>query len=202
MLDAYISLIVFSFLLLGTPGPAPLAIAATGAVFGISEGFHFLAGLVTGFALVLIIQGIAMYFVVGQNPALMQILQLFGFIYILYIAIKIARAPIVNDDTEASSPPNFIDGVVLNLSNPKAYAAMVAINSQMLLPYVESSWAYLMTALTCFVVVIFIDLTWLLLGKLLRPLIQNPKTGRAVRIVFAVSMVIAVVWVMAKNYFF
>lgn len=202
LLDAYISLIIFSFLLLGTPGPAPLAIAATAAVFGISKGLNFLAGLITGFALVLLIQGIALYLLVGQNPVLMQALQVFGFVYILYIAFKIARAPIVTNGTETTSPPNFLDGVILIISNPKAYAAMVAINSQMLLPYEQSSQAYFMTALTCFFVVILVDLVWLLLGKLLRPLLQTPKTGRTVRMIFAVSMVAAVIWVMSKNYYF
>jgi len=200
LLDAYLSLIIFSFLLLGSPGPAPLAIAATSAIFGIKKGFNFLAGLIAGFALVLLIQGIAMNLLVGQNPMITKGLQLFGFVYILYIAVKIAKAPIVNDDTGSTSPPNFIDGVILNISNPKAYAALVAINSQMLLPYEQSNKAYFLTAVTCFAVVVIIDLAWLFLGKLLRPLMQNPKTGRTVRMIFAVSMVVAVFWVMAKSY--
>lgn len=199
MFDAYISLLIFSFLLLGTPGPAPLAIAATGAVFGIKKGFNFLAGLLAGFALVLCIQGIALYLVVDKDSATMQALQVFGFIYMLYIAYKIATAPAIKDDAQASSPPNFFDGLILNLTNPKAYAALVTINSQVLLPYADSAMAYFITALICFMVVVIIDLAWLFLGKLLRPMMQNPSIGRIIRMIFAASMVAAVVWVMVKH---
>ncbi len=195
MFDAYLSLIIFSFLLLGSPGPAPLAIAATGAVFGVRKGFNFFIGLVMGFALVLLIQGFAMLLVVGENQLLMQALQMFGFLYTLFIAFKIAYSPINSDDSVAISPPSVVDGVALNLTNPKAYAAMTAINSQLLLPYGDPEWAYLITGLVCFVVVFLIDLVWLLLGKLIRPVMHNPKTGRKVRWVFAVSMVVAVLWV-------
>jgi len=169
-------------------------------VFGVRKGFNFLTGILTGFALVLLIQGFAMLLLVGQNQLLMQVLQVFGFLYILYVAYKIAHTPVLNDDSVASSSPSFIDGVVLNLSNPKAYAAVIAINSQALLPYSNYVWAYLMTGLVCFAVVVLIDSVWLLLGKLIRPLMQNPKTDSKVRMVFAVSMVLAVLWVMADNY--
>jgi threonine/homoserine/homoserine lactone efflux protein len=200
LLEAYFSLTVFCLLLLGSPGPAPLAIAATGAVFGIRKGLRFLFGLLTGFVLVLLIQGGTMFLLVGKNLYLMQALQLFGFLYILYIAYKIAHAPIVNDDSAATSAPSFVDGVVLNLSNPKVYAALTALNSQLLLPYNHPAWAYFMTGLVCFIVVTVVDLLWLLLGKLIRPLMQNPKTGRKVRMVFAVLMVVAVLWVMINNF--
>ena len=199
MLEAYFSLIIFSSLLLGSPGPAPLAIAATSAVFGIRKGFNFLFGLVVGFGFVLAIQGLALFFLVGHNQKIMTTLQLFGFLYILYIAYKIAYAPITNNQSTSQSPPSFIDGLVLNISNPKAYAAMVAINSQALLPYSDLIWAYLMTSFVCFIVVCVIDLLWLFLGQLLRPLMQHPETGRKVRVVFALSMVLVVLWAMVSN---
>jgi len=199
LFEAYFSLVVFSFLLLGSPGPAPLAIAATSAVFGIRKGFNFLFGLVTGFGLVLLIQGAAVFWVVGENQHIMWVLQLFGFLYILYIAYKIACSPIIDEKSVVTSPPGFIDGMVLNISNPKAYAAMTAINSQALLPYDDQKWAYTITGLVCFVVVVLIDLAWLLLGQFIRPLMQHPSSGRKVRVLFATSMVVVVIWIMINN---
>lgn len=200
MFDAYISLIIFSLLLLGSPGPAPLAIAATGAIFGVRKGFIFLLGLLLGFLIVLVLQGLVLLLLVGQNQWLMQCLQVLGFLYVLYIAYKIATAPIQQDDEKMGSPPNLLDGVILNVTNPKAYAAMTIVYSQMLLPYSSSELAYITTALVCFGVVIFVDLLWLFLGKLIRPFIQDVNTGRMVRWVFAVLMVIAVFLAMYKNW--
>lgn len=42
MLESIVSLIAATGLLLGSPGPAPLALAATGATFGIRRGAPFL----------------------------------------------------------------------------------------------------------------------------------------------------------------
>ncbi len=186
--------------MLGSPGPAPLAVAATGAVFGVRKGFTFLLGLVLGFALVLVIQGLALFFLVGENALLMDALQVFGFLYVLFIAYKIANAPIHQADNVLSAPPSLLDGLILNATNPKAYAAMTIIYSQMLLPYSRLELAYVMTALVCFLVVVLIDFLWLFLGKLIRPMLQDPKVGRLVRWVFAVLMVVAVFVAMYKNF--
>ncbi len=199
MFEAYISLILFSLLLLGTPGPAPLAIAATGAVFGINKGFKFLFGLVVGFAGVVLIQGFAMLMLVKQNHSIILGLQLFGFLYILYIAYKIAFVPVASDQPSGSSPPSCLDGLLLNLTNPKAYAAMTVIYSQFLLPHNQPKWAYFFTGLVCLVMVFLIDLIWLFMGQLLRPLMQNPKTNQSIRLVFAVLMVGAVIWMIVQS---
>ncbi len=201
LLEAYFSLIVFSFLLLGSPGPAPLAIAATSAVFGIRKGFNFLFCLVIGFGMVLLIQGFAMFWLVGQNQHLMWVFQLFGFVYILFIAYKIANAPISQSEGQSLSPPSFLDGLILNLTNPKAYAAMTLIYSQMLLPKEPQSLAYLMTGAISFLVVVAIDFLWLFLGQVIRPFIQDPIVGRRVRFLFALMMVLVVLFILKNNFY-
>ncbi len=42
MVESIVALITASALLLGSPGPAPLALAATGATYGIKGGIPFL----------------------------------------------------------------------------------------------------------------------------------------------------------------
>ncbi len=51
MLEALFSLVSVSFLLLGSPGPAPIALAAlaaSGATFGVRESVPFLTGILAG----------------------------------------------------------------------------------------------------------------------------------------------------------
>lgn len=194
--EAYFSLVVVAFLLLGSPGPGPLAIAATGAVFGVRQGVRFLLGLVLGFAVVLCLQGLGLATLLSNYPEWARGLQLFGLLYIMYMAYKIATAPIADESDQPTSPPGLLDGVVLNASNPKAHAAVLAIHSQFLLPHESTSWAYFMTGLVCFVVVLVVDL---LLGKVIRPVMHQPSTGRLVRWLFALLMLAAVVWVVLKN---
>ncbi len=200
VLEAYFSLVLFSFLLLGSPGPAPLAIAATGAVFGIRKGLDFLLGILLGFFFVLFVQGLALVYLLGKNLVLMQVLQVFGFLYVLYIAYKISTVPTTQIEESPFSPPSFFDGFILNLTNPKAYAAMAIIYSQMLIPYESQNLAYILTGLISFLVVVAVDLMWLFLGKLIQPYIQDPIIGRKVRLLFALMMVGMVMLAMVKNF--
>ena len=60
--------------------------------------------------------------------------QVFGALYICYLEWKIATAPVL--DIQSARPgdsPGFRDGFILNLINPKAYAAFLSFFSQFLL---------------------------------------------------------------------
>lgn len=195
MLEPFIVLITATALLLGSPGPAPLALAATGATFGVRKGMPFLAGILLGlsFAIIGAIAGLAALF--SQFPNFRFICQLAGGAYILYIAYKIASAqPIAAQGSQIA--PSFRDGFILNLLNPKAYAAFLAIFSQFILPFTDSHISYIVTGLTCLAVAAVVDTLWLMFGGLLRPVFSKPKQARVIRIIFALLMVIAVIYVL------
>ena len=193
MLDSFIVLITATALLLGSPGPAPLALAATGATFGVKKGIPFLTGILFGLSVAIIgaTAGLAALFT--QFPNFRLVCQLIGGAYISYVAYKIASAPIVTSQ-RAQAAPSFKDGFILNLLNPKAYAAFLAIFSQFLLPFSDTYVGYIITGLTCLAVATVVDTLWLIFGGLLRPVFSKPKQARVIRIVFAALMVIAVIY--------
>ncbi|NMP30036.1 LysE family translocator [Thalassotalea sp. M1531] len=193
MVESFIVLISATALLLGSPGPAPLALAATGATFGIKKGIPFLAGILVGLSVAIVgaTAGLAALF--SQFPSFRVICQVIGGAYILYIAFKIASAPVI-DSHKTNIAPNFKDGFILNLLNPKAYAAFLAIFSQFLLSFSDSTIGYIVTGFTCLMVAALVDTLWLMFGGLLRPIFSNPKQARIIRVVFAILMVIAVVY--------
>jgi threonine/homoserine/homoserine lactone efflux protein len=194
MTESLISLISVVALLLGSPGPAPLALAAVGASFGINKGIPFLLGILSGLTIAMIgaILGLSVLFSV--HPSAKTIIQIIGGIYILYIAIKIATAPVVTDDVVQSNAPTYIDGFILNLLNPKAYAAFFAIFSQFILPLENQVLAMSLTASICLIVAAIVDGIWLLLGGAIKPAFKHPVQARVLRVFFAVLMVLAVAW--------
>lgn len=193
MQESFIVLITTTALLLGSPGPAPLALAATGATYGVKKGIPFLTGILFGLSVAIIgaIAGLAALF--SQFPNFRVICQIAGGAYILFIAYKIASAPIISTQGTQEAP-SFKDGFILNLLNPKAYAAFLAIFSQFLLPFTEIYIGYITTGLTCLVVAAIVDTLWLMFGGLLRPIFTKPKQARVIRIVFATLMVLAVIY--------
>jgi len=194
MIEAIATLITTTFLLLGSPGPAPLALAATGASHGFRKGVPFLAGILAGLAVAIIgaIAGLATLF--ASFPGLRLTVQILGSAYICYIAFKIATAPIIDSDAGPKpGAPSFADGFILNLLNPKAYAAFFAIFSGFLLPLTEITLSFLATGIICFLVAVIVDILWLYFGDLVRPLFRKRREARILRTTFAVLMVVAVI---------
>ncbi|MBU2178599.1 MAG: LysE family translocator [Gammaproteobacteria bacterium] len=193
MFEAFLSLITATTLLLGSPGPAPLALAATGATYGIKKGTPFLLGILLGLSCAIIGATAGLSALFTSFPEVKQVCQFIGAAYICYIAYKIATAPIVVNHA-ASEAPRFKDGFILNLLNPKAYAAFLAIFSQFLLPFTESMMGYLVTGLTCLAVASIVDLLWLCAGGILKPIFSHPTQARIIRRVFAVLMLGSVIY--------
>ena len=194
MAEELITLISIVALLLGSPGPAPLALAAVGASFGVKKGTPFLLGILSGLTVALIGAAFGLYALFVLHPAAKIIVQIAGGLYILYVAIKIATAPVAITGEAQSKIPSFADGFILNLLNPKAYAAFFAIFSQFLLPIENRALAFFVTGAVCMLVAIVVDGIWLVLGGVIRPVFSNPVQARLLRIAFAVLMVVAVAW--------
>lgn len=196
MFNELISLVAVTALLLGSPGPAPLALAATGASIGIKQGLPFLSGILFGLLAASIGAGAALTLTLEINPIAKQIVQVLGMAYIIYVAYKIASGPTLNQgDKAVRSGPSFIDGFFLNLLNPKAYAAFFALFSQFALAAPTPLLSLIYTGVISFLVAVLVDSLWLVLGGVIRPLFQQPRSARLLRLSFGVLMVSAVLCV-------
>lgn len=182
-------------MLLGSPGPATLSLAAVGATAGVEKGLPYLAGILVGLACAMTgaIVGVAAIFV--QWPQARTIVQILGALYLTYIAYRIAFAPITSGENEGeSSAPGFKDGVVLNILNPKLYAGFFVLFSQFLLPLQNTAAQYLTTAAVMFVIGIVVDSIWLGIGSTIQALFAHPRYARSVRVLFGLSIIVATIW--------
>ena len=201
MTEALLSLVLATSVLLGSPGPVPLALAATGAVFGVRRSIPFLIGILGGLIVVITLSATGIATLFELYPASRFAVQTLGAGYILYVAYKIATAPLMSaNDTGAGKAPALKDGFILNLLNPKAYAAFLALFSQAVLPIADPHVAIGVTALVAFLVAIVIDAVWLTIGGVLRPVFESPYLARPTRVVFAVLMLMAVAFMLISAY--
>lgn len=195
MTEAILALTIASAMLLGSPGPATLSLAAVGATFGVSKGLSYLAGILLGLACAMAgaVFGVAAVFV--QWPQAKWIVQICGAAYLLYIAFRIAAAPVLVDaSTERHRMPRFRDGFILNLLNPKAYAAFFVLFSQFIVPLDDAANGYVATALIVSAVGIVVDSIWLAIGSAIRAVFSHPRYARPTRVLFGLSIVAATLW--------
>nr|WP_279546101.1 LysE family transporter [Pseudoteredinibacter isoporae] len=184
---------------MGSPGPAPMALAAIGAGFPLRQGVAFLAGILCGLLWVMSFAALLLNGLLSIHDNLMLLMQIVASLYILWLAWSIAAAPINSAASSSTIAPGFWQGFVFNLINPKAYAAFVALFSSFLLPHEDSLSALLLTAICCFSVAVFVDGAWLLAGRLLRGIFSKPGQGRYLRILFALLMVLALLVAAVKT---
>ena len=177
-----------------SPGPATLSMAATGARFGFQAGTPFLFGCATGLILVCIMAGLGITSIVFWIPGLAQILAVVGMIYIFYLAWRIATARFHNDpDRDNTNVPRYWHGMVLSLTNPKAYAVTVSLFGSF--PSVLASQLMDLTVKLLILAVITVsgNLLWTWFGELFYRNIKSPKVMTWVSRSFALMLIASMV---------
>lgn len=179
--------------LLGSPGPAIAALVAVGKVHGGRKGLRFYGGLQIGLAAAAAVSAAGLVSLVTAVPVLRIGMSVVAGAYLLYIAWKIATAP-VGAPTETVEPPKggfVLAGATLGMTNPKAYVAFAALMAPVTL---VSGDAFLDSALKWSVVVavmIIVDLLWLAGGVWLGRATLPPMAERILNFVLAASIVAA-----------
>ncbi|MBO9508490.1 LysE family translocator [Thalassospira sp. A3_1] len=194
--------------LMGSPGPATISLAASGSAFGIRPSLGYLGGIIIGTTAVLLLVATGIATALLAHPIAGQILTAIAAIYILYLAWKIATAPIrpahatanrsahQPETTPAPSPktkaPDFRGGVMLAIANPKAFAAIGAVYAaHAIAPH--SLWldnALKIAALA--LVIVLVNSLWLVFGAGFARLLSDPRFGRIINILFAALLIASV----------
>ena len=187
------ALVLATLFLLGSPGPAPLSLAAAGATSGVRASLRFLAGILAGITVCIVAAAYGIAAILEIHPTAALVVQTIGAVYLLWIAYRIATAPVLGgtDTNRGKSVLGFRDGFLINLFNPKAYAAFLALFSHFLLPMDSITSSYITTGLVCFILVVIIDVAWLYAGTGMRTLFADPRYFRALRMAFAAAIVVA-----------
>ena len=82
-----IALIIFSVAQIGTPGPANMALLATGAGYGLRRALPFVAGVVVGKQLIIWPLGFGLMQLAASWPAVFLAMKYLSAAYIIYLAL-------------------------------------------------------------------------------------------------------------------
>jgi len=197
-LTTLLSLIVFSASLLGSPGPATISLAASGVSVGYKKTFPYLCGLTTGFGINLITAIVGIGYIFANYPTIANIFKVISFAYILYIAYKIMRSATIVVEKKGKRL-SYLDGVLLNLTNPKAYIAAIAVISQ----FTTSDDYYrlaLIVVIVNLVVAFSLQFLWSYAGSILSKFFTSPQSNRNINVTFAILLVASVSYVLLMDF--
>ncbi|WP_397458599.1 LysE family translocator [Pseudomonas asplenii] len=190
--QAILTFTVAAIALLASPGPATLALAASGAVHGVRRSLLFFTGIILGLIVAITLVDAGLYIALHGIPWLSTVLMGACSLYILYLAYGIATAEPLND-RPAVSTPGLAAGFMLSLTNIKAYAAFTALLGSFTLG-LPLPWEAVAKASICLLVCTVFDVLWLFAGSQLRSLFNHPIWSRALNGGFAILMVLTVAW--------
>ena len=179
--------------LLSSPGPATLSLAAAGAAFDARDARIYLFGIMTGAALVIFGVAAGLLTAILSVPYAAPVLATISFAYLAYLAFRIATAPPANGLGNITAAPGFMTGLIFNLSNPKAYAAFAALFASFDLYPQTPFLSMVAEILICSGIVVVADIAWLLVGSALRRHLHDPKKSRILNVSFAVLLIVSVV---------
>jgi len=181
-----------AFPLMGSPGPATISLAGVGTGYGFRKGVPYLCGIVVGTSCVLVLIATGVTAIVLAKPVLVKALTILAAIYIVYLAWKIATAPIGATDLSTKQAPDFISGFVLAIANPKAFAAIGAVYSSHTLSEVSLASDSILKMIALTIVIVIVNAAWLAFGSSFSRFLTNPKHGRIANVAFAVLLVTSV----------
>lgn len=179
------------FLMISTPGPGVLTTAGIGSGFGWTAGLRFLTGLFIGTNLtaILVISGLSA--VVLADPVIRTVLVWASIAWFFYMAAKIALAGAKIGFVAANRAPRLIDGIGLQLINPKAYVVNTLLFGGFAF-WDHSPAEYFVKFVIINAIWVPVHFAWLWAGVRVGQLDLAPGLQRAINIAMAVSLIVVV----------
>ena len=189
-LSGLLTLVLTSAALMGSPGPSTISTTAVGAAFGLRRAIGYVLGLILGTCAVLLAVAGGLFALLLSVPGLAPVLTVASAAYMVFLAVRIARAPPLAPGKPAAVAPSLAGGLLLAVANPKAFLAIAAVFAGSPLEGLSPAAAFLKVAVLA-AMIILIHLGWLLAGAALSRVLRDPVASRVVNVVLAGSLVLA-----------
>ena len=193
--DWVLALVLFEFASGFTPGPNNILALAIGFSHGYRKTLPHVMGVAVGFPLMLLAIGFFLKPVMDRIPILFDLLKYLSIAAVLWIAWKIATAPVEREleegEERARKPITFFQSVMLQWINPKAWAGALSIVTIYTIPDRYAASLFAAAFVTIFMTFSAVSL-WSLSGKAIKHLMQDPKKIRIFNISMAFLLLVSV----------
>ncbi len=172
---------VAATVLLGSPGPGIAALISVGRRKGLVGGLGFYGGLQVGLAAAAAISAAGLFSAVQALPFAQRGLAIVATVYLLFLAWKIATAPVGEASETGSSgfAETALGGALLGVTNPKAYIAFASLMAAYPIAHGSPPLDLGIKWSICVAVMVVVDLAWLALGVAVGKTRLSPGAERA-----------------------
>lgn len=194
-MELQLILAMFSFALVTsvTPGPNNLMLLASGANFGFKRTIPHMLGIACGMILLLLVTLLGLGEIFTRLPSAQMGLKLVGVVYLLWLAWKIASAPVAETSDSSNrttattaQPMRWWQAAAFQFVNPKAWMmALGAVSS-----FTLSGDQYWLSGLVLMIVFGLVNLPsvslWAGFGVVIQQFLSNARRKRQFNIIMGV----------------
>ena len=188
--EIFTALTIFAFVSSITPGPNNLMLMNSGANFGFKQTVPHLLGVGIGFTLMVLMVGLGLIQVFDSFPMSYEILKALSIVYLVYLALKIARSGSTTEQTTARAKPlTFIQAALFQWVNPKAWT--MALTAISIYAPSNSFIAVLLVAVIFGLINLPCISSWIVLGQRMQLILTNQKRLKFFNITMASLLIIS-----------
>jgi threonine/homoserine/homoserine lactone efflux protein len=179
-LDAILTFAIASLALLLIPGPAVIYILNRSVAEGREAGLAAVAGLELGNLVHVIAASAGLSAVLATSATAFNVVKWLGAGYLVFVGIRtLLTKPVVIDDdpTSVSRRRSFVQGIVVNILNPKVALFFLSYLPQFIDPDNGAAWSQALVLGAIFVVIgCLTDGTYALTASALRSVLLTGRT--------------------------
>ncbi len=185
------SFLIYCIIVTFTPGPTNIVILSVVNNYGGKKAMRFVGGAIAAFSILLAISAALNSILVALMPKILNIMQIIGSLYILYLAFQIYRMDTSKGDKKQIS--SFMSGFIMQFVNPKVILFTMTVIPSFVMPYYTSPFMLSTFVLVIMVTGLIAMITWVLFGTVFKRFLH--KYQKAVNIVMALFLVYSAVMV-------
>ncbi|NLU69501.1 LysE family translocator [Streptomyces sp. HNM0574] len=195
----YVSLALFVIATCGTPGPNNNMIMSSGVNHGFRRSFPHAMGINVGFPVMVVAVGLGIDGLLRDHPEVLDLLRPAGAAYLLYLAWRIASAPVGEEERGEARPLSAVQAALFQFVNPKSWVMVVgAVTTYAAALDGGHVWNIVAVALVFLVFGTPCTFFWLLLGIGLKRVLNRPRQFRVFNVSMAVLLVLSLIPVIVE----
>jgi len=181
-LPLWLGFLLAAILIAVTPGPGAVISMSTGIRHGYRAALTVILGLQVALVAHVAIVTLGLGALLAASETAFAVFRLIGAAYLIWLGIQKWRAPVVPADAAASPVLRaglFLQGLLVNLTNPKAIIFVGALFPQFIDPGRAQLQQYLLIAATLCATDILVMSAYALTGRQLGGWLRDPQAIRA-----------------------
>lgn len=195
--SVWLSLCAAAFAISLSPGPGAVASMSSGLRFGMRRGYWNAIGLGIGYGMQYVISVIGVGAILATSDTAFQIVKWLGVFYLLYLGLKQYRSPVAiikleHDNTHLLSRRRLVlQGILVNLSNPKGAVFLIAVTPQFLNIHGPLLLQYVIICVTLVVADLIVMAGYTGLAARIMKYMRNPHRAAALNRIFGILFILA-----------